>query len=102
MEPILTSLRKNLSQHYRWNKMIWTLAMKVIRDFFQIAKPDEWVIREKEPLDWYIRNDKLFLKTSDSWLKIEIFKQKKKLITLVNDQLSRMDYATQIDDIILK
>lgn len=102
MEPILHSLRRSLSQHYRGNKMIGTLAMKVVKEFFGIQKPAEHIIRDKEELSGYVKNEKLFLLTNNPAIKIEIFKQKKKLIALVNDQLSAMEYSAQIKDIITK
>ncbi len=102
MEPLLNTLRRSLSQHYRGNKMIGTLAMQTVKDFFKIQKPDENTIRDKEPLEGYVKNNILFLKTSDQAMKIEIFKQKKKLIALVNDQLSKMEYIIKIKDIITK
>jgi hypothetical protein len=102
MEPILTTLRKSISQHYRGNKMIGTIAMNVVKEFFQIAKQSDDVIREKEPIEGYVRNGKLFLKTSDQGLKIQIFKQKKEIIALVNGQLETLGYRQKIDEVFLK
>lgn len=67
--------------------MIGTIAMNCVKEFFQIEKKAENVIREKEPIEGYVKNDKLFLKTTNQARKIEIFKEKKKLIELINNQL---------------
>jgi hypothetical protein len=90
MQPILDAMRKSISHHYRGNKMIGTIAMNCVSEFFQIEKKAEGTIREKEPLQGYIKNNKLFLKTSDQALKIDIFKKKKELITIVNTQLESL------------
>jgi len=90
MQPILDTLRKSLSQHYRGNKMIGTIAMKNVKEFFQLEKNTEDVVREKEIIEGYVRNGKLFIKTEDQALKIEIFKKKKELMISINDQLSNL------------
>ncbi|MDR0860674.1 MAG: hypothetical protein LBO09_07010 [Candidatus Peribacteria bacterium] len=90
MDTILNTLRKSISQHYRGNKMIGTIAMNCVKEFFQIEKKADDVIREKEPLEGYVKNEKLFLKTTNQAWKIEIFKQKKKLIELINTQLATL------------
>jgi hypothetical protein len=51
MQSILDTMRKSISQHYRGNKMIGTIAMNCVKEFFQIAKKDDTVIREKEPIE---------------------------------------------------
>jgi hypothetical protein len=95
-------MRKSISQHYRGNKMIGTIAMNCVKEFFQIEKKADNVIREKEPIEGYVRNGKLFLRTSNQGLKIEIFKKKKELITLINSQLSSLGYKQQIDEVFWK
>jgi hypothetical protein len=102
MQNILDAMRKNISQHYRGNKMVGTIAMKSVKAFFQLGKAAENVVREKEVLEGYVRNGKLFLKTSDQALKIEIFKRKRELISLVNEQLEILGYKQRIDEIFLK
>jgi hypothetical protein len=102
MQSILDAMRKTLSQHYRGKKMIGTLALQCVKDFFQIAKKADNVVREQEVIEGYVRNDKLFLKTTDSYLKIQIFKQKKELLTLINQHLQTLGYHQQLSDIFLK
>ncbi|GHW02997.1 hypothetical protein AGMMS50249_7830 [candidate division SR1 bacterium] len=102
MEPIISTLRRSLSQHYRGNKMIGTIAMQVVKSYFGIEKVAEGQVRLREEIDGYVRNNKLLLKTDSQGLKITIFKEKRKLIDAVNVQLSNMGYKVQIEDVILK
>jgi hypothetical protein len=102
MYNILDAMRKSISQHYRGKKMIGTIAIKCVKDFFQIEKKADNVIREKEVIEGYVRNDKLFLKTHDQHLKIQIFKQKKELLIQINQQLQTLGYHQQLSDIFLK
>jgi hypothetical protein len=90
MQSILDAMRKTLSQQYRGKKMVGTIALQCVKNFFQIAKKADTVVREQEPIEGYVRNGKLFLKTHDQILKIEIFKQKKRILTIVNTQLSSL------------
>ena len=55
-----------------------------------------------EILTWYVRNNKLFLKTADQNLKIKIFKEKQDIINKINQKLSEIGYKSEIEDIILK
>jgi hypothetical protein len=49
-----------------------------------------------------VRFDKLFLKTIRQDLKITIYKDKTKILTLVNEQIAKVGFAKQIKDIIFK
>ena len=102
MRPILDAMRKSISQHYRGNKMIGTIAVKTVKEFFQLEKKADHVVREQEPIEGYVRNWKLFLKTNDQALKIEIFKKKKELLSLINTQLETLGYKQHIHEIFLK
>ncbi|MDR2189999.1 MAG: hypothetical protein LBP53_02135 [Candidatus Peribacteria bacterium] len=82
--------------------MIGTIALQCVKDFFHIEKKADHLIREQEPVEGYVKNSKLFLKTSDQALKIEIFKQKKQLLLVINQQLQTLGYHHQLDDIFLK
>ncbi|MDR0651031.1 MAG: hypothetical protein LBG59_06670 [Candidatus Peribacteria bacterium] len=95
-------MRKTLSQQHRGKKMIGTIALQCVRKNFQLEKKAENVIREREILEGYVKKEKLFLKTSDQALKIEIFKRKKELIATVNEQLETLGYRQRIDEVFLK
>ena len=93
--------RKNLSQKFQGYRMLWTLALKFTKKFFQIEKKPDHILAD-EILTWYLKYQILFLKTRDQNLKIEIFKQKKELITQLNAHFQSLGYQQQITDIRLK
>ena len=80
--------------------MIGSIAMNEIKSYLNIEKVDTEI--KDEVLTWYVRHDKLFIKTSDQKLKIQIFKEKLIIIEKVNKKLSEIWYKTTIIDIILK
>jgi hypothetical protein len=49
-----------------------------------------------------VRHDKLFIKTVDQSLKIQIFREKADIIRKINLKLSGIGYKTEIKEIILK
>ena len=100
MEEIKDIMRKRLSIQHRGKNMIWTLVMNEIKSRFNIKKVDTDI--ENEILTWYVRHEKLFLKTNDQQLKIKIFKEKNWIIKEINQKLSEIGYKTEIGDIILK
>jgi hypothetical protein len=51
MQTILDAMRKSISQHYRGKKMIGTIALKCVRQFFQIEKKADTVVRYKESIE---------------------------------------------------
>ena len=80
--------------------MIGSIATNETKSYLGIKKIDPET--EKEILTWYVRWWKLFLKTSDQRIKIQIFKEKKELINTINKKLSEVGYNLSIQDIILK
>jgi hypothetical protein len=80
--------------------MIGSIAMNEIKSYLNIEKVDSEI--ENEIIIWYVRHNKLFLKTSDQKLKIQIFKEKSNIIKKINQKLSEIGYKIEIEDIILK
>jgi hypothetical protein len=80
--------------------MIGSIAMNEIKLYLNIEKVDQEI--KDEILTWYVRHDKLFLKTIEQSLKIQIFKEKLNIINRINQKLAEIGYKTQIEDIILK
>ncbi len=100
MDDIKEIMRKRLSIQHRGKNMIWSIAMNEIKLYLNIEKVDQEI--KDEILTWYIRHDKLFLKTIEQSLKIQIFKEKLNIINRINQKLAEIGYKTQIEDIILK
>lgn len=100
MDEINDIIRKRLSIQHRGRNMIGSLAMNEIKSYLKIGKIDSDV--EDEIITWYVRYDKLFLKTNSQELKIRIFKEKIWIMNNINEKLSEVGYRTIINDIILK
>ena len=80
--------------------MIGSIAINEIKSYLKIEKIDTET--QDEILTWYVRHNKLFIKTSEQSLKIQIFKEKMNIIKNINQKLSEIWYKTEIEDIILK
>ena len=80
--------------------MIGSIAMNEIKSYLNIEKIDTEI--KDEILTWYVRHNKLFIKTLEQSLKIQIFKEKSNIIKKINQKLSEIGYNTNINDIILK
>ena len=100
MDNIKDVLRKRLSIQHRGKNIIWSITLNEIKSYLNIKKIDSET--EDEVLTWYTRNNKIFLKTNDQNLKIQIFKEKSNIIKQINQKLSEIGYKTIIEDIILK
>lgn len=100
MDDIKEIMRKRLSIQHRGKNMIGSIAMNEIKSYLNIKKVDTEI--EDEILTWYVRHNRLFIKTSQQSLKIQIFKEKLNIIKKINQKLSEIGYKTQIEDIVLK
>ena len=100
MDEIKDIMRKRLSIQHRGTNKIGSIAMNEIKSYLNIQKIDTKI--EDEILTWYVRHDKLFIKTLNQNLKIQIFKEKLIITERINQKLSEVGYKTKIEDIILK
>ena len=100
MDGIKDIMRKRLSVQHRGKNIIGSIATNEIKAHLNIEKIDTET--QDEILTWYVRHNKLFIKTVHQKLKIQIFKEKMKIIKKINKKLSEIWYKTEIEDIILK
>ena len=100
MDGIKNVMRKRLSIQHRGKNMIWSIALNEIKSYLNIEKVDTEI--EDEILTWYVRHNKLFIKTTQQNLKIQIFKEKMTIEKKINQKLSEIWYKAEIEDIILK
>jgi len=100
MDVIKNVMRKRLSIQHRGKNMIWSIALNEIKSYLNIEKVDTEI--EDEILTWYVRHNKLFIKTTQQNLKIQIFKEKMTIEKKINQKLSEIWYKAEIEDIILK
>ena len=100
MDGIKDVIRKRLSIQHRGKNMIGSIAINEIKSYLKIEKIDTET--QDEILTWYVRHNRLFIKTAEQNLKIQIFKEKSNIIKQINQKLSEIWYKTEIEDIILK
>jgi len=99
MQSFKDLARKNFSQKFQWNRMLWTIALTVVKSFYNIKDFDDNLLKENEILSWYLKYWVLFLKTSDQSLKISIFKDKKKVINEINNHFHNLWYNQVVSEI---
>ena len=100
MDGIKDVMRKTLSIQHRGKNMIGSIAINEIKSYLNIEKIDAEI--QDEILTWYVRHGRLFIKTTQQSLKIQIFKEKLSIIKRINQKLSEIGYKTEIEDIIIK
>ena len=91
--------------HKHWGKnMIGAIAFQEVKAYFsgKIKVVTDAYGEDMLNVQGYVRFNKLFLKTTDPQLKIEIFQQKNQIIKKINLALEKIGYATRIVDIITK
>lgn len=93
--------RKLFSEKFQGDRMLGTLALKVVKDHFHIKNTNENIVTD-ELIEGYLKYQTLFLKTSDQAMKIAIFKEKEKLIEAINQHFKKLWYHQQLRDIRLK
>jgi len=100
MDGIKDVMRKRLSIQHRGKNMIWSIAVNEIKTYLNIEKVDTKI--EDEILTGYVKHNRLFIKTAEQSIKIQIFKEKLNIIKKINQKLSGIGYKVEIEDIILK
>ena len=100
MDNFKDLIRKRFSQQYRGKNIIGSIAINELKKYFNIKEIDPEI--EKQIITWYVKQEKLFIKTTDQNLKIQIFKDKFDIINKINEKLDEVGYKSKINDIILK
>lgn len=88
MDSFTDVFRKSFSQKSLWKRMIWTIWLKAVQDFF-----------DDKNIEWFIKFNTLYIKTSDQNIKIKSFQYKKDILQKVNDELEKLGYSRKITDI---
>ena len=81
-------VRKSFAQKSFWKRMIGTVWIKAVQDFFG-----------NKNIEWFIRFSTLYIKTSDQNIKIKAFQQKKEILEKVNLELKKMGYKRMVSEI---
>lgn len=88
MESFKDMIRKSFAQKSFWKRMIWTVWIRVVQEFFG-----------NKNIEWFIRFNILYIKTSDQNIKIQAFKCKKEILEKINLELKNLWYNREILDI---
>lgn len=75
--------------------MIGVIALNAVRDYF-------WFTKNTLLIDWSLKFDILFIKTTQQHIKIKIFQEKKNLLISINEALQKVWYNKNVKDIITK
>lgn len=111
MKLLKDKIRERVAQKHLGKDMIGSIALNEVRRFFGLPANDEFNKipgefldneYEKSTLDWYVKFNKMFVKTSDQAIKIKIFKQKNEILDKVNNVLVNVWYKVKVVDIYLK
>lgn len=87
-------LKKRMEKKKLDGNVIGSIAINTIKKYFD---DDNW-----EVIEWYAKFDKIFIRTKDQTIKIELFKQKKEVLDRVNKALENLWYDKPMKNIYIK
>ena len=104
MVSLKDSLRKTMAHKHWGRNMIWAIAFNEVKGFFgsKVKVVSDKFGEDKLNLEGSVRFNKLFLKTTDPQIKIDVFQQKQKILAKVNAAIAKVGYTTKIVDILVK
>lgn len=91
--------------HKHWGRnMIGAIAFNEVKAYFgsKLKVVSDKFGEDKLNLEGSVRFNKLFLKTNDPQIKIDVFQQKAKILAQVNAAIAKVGYTTKIVDIMVK
>ena len=104
MVSLKDSLRKTMAHKHWGRNMIGAIAFNEVKAYFdgRLKVVSDTFGEDRLNLEWHVRFNKLFLKTSDPQIKIDVFQQKQRILTRVNAAIAKVGYTTKIVDIMVK
>lgn len=93
--------RKSFAHKFQWNRMLGTLALKVVREHYDLPIYQDEEISTPE-LTGFLRYQTLFLKLIDPGLRIQIFREQQILLEKINQHYQKLGYRKQIKTIRLQ
>lgn len=88
-------MRQVIAKKHLTKNMIGVIALNAVRDYF-------WFTKNTLLIDWSLKFDILFIKTTQQHIKIKIFQEKKNLLGSINEALEKVWYNKKVKDIITK
>lgn len=104
MVSLKDSLRKTMAHKHRGRNMVGAIAFNEVKEYFgdRVKVVSDAFGEDKLNLEWHVRFNKLFLKTTDPQIKIDVFQQKQIIMARVNAAIAKVGYTTKIVDIMVK
>lgn len=95
MRLLKDKLRQVIAKKHLTKNMTWVISLNAVREYF-------WFTSNPLLLDWSLRFDILFIKTTQQHIKIKIFQEKQILLKKINESLQAVWYEKTIKDIRIK
>lgn len=95
MRQLKDRLRQAIAKKHLTKNMTWVIALNSVRDYFGFTN-------NLLLLDWSLKFDILFIKTTQQHIKIKIFQEKTELLKKINESLQAVWYNKIIKDIRIK
>lgn len=92
MRLLKDKLRQVIAKKHLTKNMTGVIALNAVREHF-------WFTKNLLLLDWSLRFDTLFIKTTQQHIKIKIFQEKQELLKKINQSLIAVWYDKTIKDI---
>ncbi len=80
-----------LNKRFHSKAFVGTLVLRVLKEYFS-----------EQDIYWSLRQHTLFVSVDNQALKIEIFKEKAKLLAKINEKLHTLGYSLVVKDIYFK
>lgn len=88
-----------MANRHLWRNMIGSVAVNVMKRFLK----DNLDIKNiDDEVWWYVRFNKLFVKTWNQEIKIFLFKKKQEILSKSNQSLANLWYKTVLNEIFFK
>lgn len=99
MQLLKDKIRKKMAEKHLGKNVIGAVSVNVIKRFIQ-SELD--INNIDDILDWYVRFNKVFIKTNDQKIKIFLYKKKQETLTKANESLANLGYKTKLMDIFFR
>ena len=87
-------MKKALAKRRLGRAMIGTLALKAVKNFYDKKKIPTGEI------DWFVKHDKIFLRTNNQAFKIQLYRDQFELLKFVNEYLEDIGYQIKMKKVL--
>lgn len=91
MKLFKDTLKQRLEDKNFGKQAVWVLVLRELKNFYPDIK-----------FDAYVKFDTLFVQSADKWFQIELFKNKRTILNVLEEKLSKLWYTEKLREIIFK